>query len=103
MAGPKGPLTAPSNSRGRAQCALGWSDTRQGNHTGERKKAMPEIEQIELVARVKLLNRDVKHLVEKYRAIFEWDIPDIDEALSDRLIFAAVRKALDTIEQDPGG
>lgn len=42
---------------------------------------------------------DVKALVERYRSIFEWDVPDIDELLADRLILVAIRDALDGIEK----
>ena len=38
-------------------------------------------------------------LVDKYLAIAEWDVPGIDEPLANRLILAAIRQALDGIEQ----
>lgn len=60
---------------------------------------MTSIEQIELERHRKQLTADVRHLVEKYRSIFEWDVPDINEASSDRLILAAIRQALDAIEE----
>lgn len=64
---------------------------------GENK--MTHIEQIELERHRKQLTADVRDLVEKYRSIFEWDVPDIDEVVSDRLILAAIRQALDAVEQ----
>lgn len=60
---------------------------------------MTSMEQIELDRHRKQLTDDVKHLVEKYRSIFEWDVPDIDEEYSDKLIFDAIRQALDTVEE----
>jgi len=42
---------------------------------------------------------DVEGLIEKYRAIFDWDVPDIDQAAADKLILNEVRKALDAVEQ----
>lgn len=60
---------------------------------------MTRIEQIELERHRKQLTADVRDLVEKYRSIFEWDVPDIDEAVSDRLILAAIRQALDAVEE----
>jgi len=60
---------------------------------------MVKIEQLEMNAQRAQLNADMKDLVEKYRSIFGWDVPDIDEILSDRLIFAALRQALDNIEE----
>ena len=38
-------------------------------------------------------------LVDKYLAIAEWDVPCFDEPLANRLILAAIRQALDGIEQ----
>lgn len=59
---------------------------------------MAKIEELELDAHRKRLNADVKALVEKYRSIFEWDVPDVDQRLADRLIVAAIREALDGVE-----
>ena len=46
------------------------------------------------------LKSDVRGLVDKYRAIFGWDVPEIDLVASDRLIVKALRQALDEIAQD---
>lgn len=59
---------------------------------------MVKIEQLEMNAQRAQLNADMKDLVEKYRSIFGWDVPDIDESLSERLIFAALRQALNDLE-----
>jgi hypothetical protein len=59
---------------------------------------MSEIEHLELAARRGDIIIDVKDLIEKYRAIFEWDVPDIDENLTNTLILNEVRKALDDIQ-----
>ncbi|WP_395665017.1 hypothetical protein [Methylocella sp.] len=61
---------------------------------------MAEIEQVEMDRRRKQLGGDVKALVEKYRAIFDWDVPDVDQGAADRLILAEIRKALDGVEAD---
>jgi hypothetical protein len=42
-------------------------------------------------------------LIEKYRSIFGWDVPEVDEALSNQLILKAVRQALEDIESAPSG
>lgn len=60
---------------------------------------MARIEQLELDAHREQLTADVKGLVEKYRSIFGWDIPDIDLAASDKLIFGAIRQVLDVVER----
>jgi hypothetical protein len=62
---------------------------------------MLKIEQLEMNVQHAQLNADMKDLVEKYRSIFGWDVPDIDEILSDRLIFEAFRQALNNIENRP--
>jgi hypothetical protein len=59
---------------------------------------MSKIEHLELAARRGDIIIDVKDLIEKYRAIFEWDVPDIDENLTNTLILNEVRKALDDIQ-----
>lgn len=59
---------------------------------------MGKIEQIELEQHRDQIIADVKRMLEKYRAIFDWDVPDIDQGLADKLILAAIRKALDDIE-----
>ncbi len=64
---------------------------------------MAKMEEIELEGHREQLMTDVKGLFEKYRAIFEWDIPEIDEPASDKLIFNAIRQALDTVERSLTG
>jgi len=59
---------------------------------------MAAIEHLEMDARRAQLTGDMKALLEKYRAIFDWDVPAVDEALSDRLILQAMRQALFAIE-----
>ena len=48
---------------------------------------------------IQKLEADVRRLVEKYLAIAEWDVPEIDEPLASRLVIAAVRQALDRAEK----
>ena len=60
---------------------------------------MSKIEEIELSGHRKAIVADVKKLVEKFRAIFDWDVPDVDQALADRLILSEIRQALVEIEQ----
>lgn len=59
---------------------------------------MAKLEQVELERYRRQIVADVKTLVERYRAIFDWDVPDIDQSLADQLILAEVRKALDIVE-----
>ncbi len=61
---------------------------------------MAEIEQRELEAHRHQIIADVRKLVEKYRAIFDWDVPDIDQDAADKLILVEIRKSLDAIETD---
>ena len=59
---------------------------------------MNKIETIEMNAYRAQLDSDVKNLVEKYRAIFGCSVPDNDQAFSDKVILASIRKALDEID-----
>ncbi len=61
---------------------------------------MAKIEQLELEGHRSGIIADVKILVEKYRAIFDWDVPEIDQNVADKLILAEMRKALDDIEKE---
>ena len=54
---------------------------------------------MELGAHREQLEADVRRLVEKYLAIAEWDVPEIDEPLATRLIVTAIRQALDRVEK----
>jgi hypothetical protein len=58
------------------------------------------LEEQELAAHRREIVADVRKLIEKYRAIFDWDVPDIDQRAADTLILAEVRKALQELEQD---
>ena len=60
---------------------------------------MAKIEEKELEGHRAQIIADVKKLMEKYRAIFDWDVPDIDQTAADKLILAEIRKALDALEQ----
>lgn len=61
---------------------------------------MAKIEEIELEGHRSQIIGDVKSLVEKYRAIFDWDVPEIDQGVADKLILVEMRKALDDIERE---
>ena len=59
---------------------------------------MAKMEPLEMDAQRAQLKDDLKDMVEKYRTIFAWDVPELDEGLGDRLIFKALRQALDEAE-----
>jgi hypothetical protein len=58
---------------------------------------MKKMEQLELDAHREDIAADMRGLLEKYRTIFGWDIPEIDQPGADKLILAAMHKALDGI------
>jgi hypothetical protein len=60
---------------------------------------MVTIEQKELDGHRNQIITDVRKLVDKYRAVFDWDVPDIDQYLADKLILTEIRKAIDDIER----
>jgi len=47
------------------------------------------IEQMELDGHRSQIIADMKSMVEKYRSIFDWDIPEINQNIADKLILAA--------------
>lgn len=61
---------------------------------------MKKMEQMELENHRSEIIADVESLVEKYRAIFDWDVPEVDQKLADKLILTEVRKALDHLEKE---
>jgi len=61
---------------------------------------MTNIERVELDRHQQQIRGDVKDLVEKYRRIFDWDVPENDEDCADKLILAAIRQVLTDIEND---
>jgi len=61
---------------------------------------MTEMEYIELERHQPQIKNDVQHLVKKYRRIFDWDVPENDEELADKLILSAIRQAITDIEKN---
>jgi hypothetical protein len=61
---------------------------------------MAKIELLELEAHRSQIVDDVKKLVEKYRSIFGWDVPDIDQAYADKLILVEITQALESIKKE---
>ncbi|OIR17809.1 hypothetical protein GALL_20310 [mine drainage metagenome] len=61
---------------------------------------MAKMELLELEGHRDAMIADVKSLVEKYRSIFGWDVPELDQDYSDNLILHEIRKALDDIEKE---
>jgi len=61
---------------------------------------LPKIEQLEIEAHRGEIGRDVRHLVEKYRAIFDRDVPDIDQTAADKLILTEASLAIEVIKND---
>ncbi len=61
---------------------------------------MPRMEKIELQRHRSEIVADLTKLIEHWRAVFDWDVPEIDQAYADTLIVTEVRAALDQIERD---
>lgn len=59
---------------------------------------MENIEKIEMDRYRDELISDMRKLVEKYRSIFGWDIPEINQNYSDKIILMEMQKALRDIE-----
>ena len=63
----------------------------------ERSFIMKNMEQLELDSYRDEITADMHKLFEIYRSIFDWDIPEVDQKSSDKLILAAMHSALDHI------
>ncbi len=61
---------------------------------------MGTIEAAELENHRHQIVHDMSKVLEKYRAIFGWDVPDSDESAADRLILGAMRQAPNDLERD---
>ena len=61
---------------------------------------MSKIAQFEIDAHRGDIAHDVRRLVEKYRALFDWDVPDIDPAAADALMLNEVAPAVEAIRSD---
>ena len=61
---------------------------------------MAKIELLELEAHRSQIIDDVKKLVEKYRSIFGWDVPDIDQGYADKLILVEISQALESVKKE---
>jgi len=58
---------------------------------------MSSMEEIELQKRRKALDRDIQSLVDKYLRAIEWDVPEADESMAQRMILDEIRQAIDRI------
>ena len=58
---------------------------------------MKNMEQQELDSHRDAIIADMRKLFEKYRAIFDWDIPEVNQEAADKLILVAMHNALDHI------
>jgi hypothetical protein len=61
---------------------------------------MADLAQVEIQRYRQELVHDVRHLVKKYCRIMSWEVPELDEAEANRLIFGALREALDAVEKE---
>jgi hypothetical protein len=64
---------------------------------------MSDSQKIEIQRYHKELVKDVASLVDKYRRIMEWDIPESDEGEGDKLIFEAIQDALNALKKSEYG
>jgi hypothetical protein len=58
---------------------------------------MQKMEQFEIDAHRSEITADMRKLYEKYRAVFGWDIPEVDQKAADELILSAMHTAVDKI------
>ncbi len=61
---------------------------------------MTEMQIIEITRYHDRILKDVEHLVEKYRRAMDWDIPENNDAESDKLIIQAIQAALEKVAEE---
>ncbi len=61
---------------------------------------MSQMQDIEINRYHDRIVKDMRHLIERYREIMAWDVPENDPIEADRLIFKAVHAALSKIENE---
>jgi hypothetical protein len=61
---------------------------------------MADLAQVEIQRYRQELEHDVRHRGKKYCRIMSWEVPELDEAEANRLIFGALREALDAVEKE---
>lgn len=60
---------------------------------------MSEVQNIEIERYQGRIAKDMRHMIERYREIMAWDVPENNPVEADRLIFEAIHAALAEIEQ----
>ena len=60
---------------------------------------MSKVQNIEISRYQPKITSDLRQLVERYREIMAWDVPENDPVEADRLIFQAINTALEAIEK----
>ncbi|MGV6852851.1 MAG: hypothetical protein ACWA5R_11835 [bacterium] len=61
---------------------------------------MTSMQEIEIQRYQHKLVGDLESLLDKYRRIMEWDIPEGDEKAGDKLIIEALQQALNKLKQN---
>lgn len=61
---------------------------------------MADLEQVEIHRYRRELEHDVRHLVKKYCRIMSWEVPELDDSEASKLIFMALRQALEDAEKE---
>jgi len=61
---------------------------------------MSQMQEIEIKRYHDRIVKDMRHLIERYREIMAWDVPENDPVEADKLIFKAVHAALTKIENE---
>lgn len=60
---------------------------------------MGESEHIEIARYQREILEDLQHMLKKYVRIMEWDVPDVEEADSRRLVLQAIESALEDLRR----
>jgi hypothetical protein len=61
---------------------------------------MGESEKIEIARYRREIVEDLRHMLEKYVRIMEWDVPDLDERVARGLVLQALKSSLAEVESE---
>jgi hypothetical protein len=91
-------MATTPNAQSRLRATRYYAASKESPQTKGRD-VVARIEEVELNEQRGAIRADLQKLVEKYRAIFDWNVPDIDQPAADKLILKELRNALDDLER----
>jgi len=61
---------------------------------------MTDVEKIEIARYHREIVHDLRHMLKKYHRIMEWEVPEVDEQETRKLVLRAMHEALAEVEAE---